>query len=187
MVEAIHIHEDDWGMRNLYPLAAADEASNALSAARAASERNRDPSGFGWTDLHVFEAPSVTYADRGLRLGDAAAALEALMPRVRLFNATVGAAFEPGPQDPYGSYETEAWCFALDEDCFVKLEPQDDLVEGIWFELRTDEATALATLRTAFERLNALEPSYIVDYWRDVAGPVETEFLDCYFAVDPAA
>ncbi len=176
MTKAIYIHEDEWGMRNLYPLAAADEAAAELEASRAAAERNRDPSGFGWTDLHVFKAPSLTYADRGLRLGDAAAALEALMPRVKSFNTT--------PLDIYSARESEAWCFALDEACFVKLEPRDDLVEDIWFELRTDKAKALATMRTAFERLNALEPSYIVDYWRDIAGPVEPEFLDRYFAVD---
>jgi hypothetical protein len=34
--------------------------------------------------------------------------------------------------------------------------------------------------------LNALEASYVVDYWRDVAGPVEPEFLHRYFALDEA-
>jgi hypothetical protein len=185
MVESIHIHEDDWGMRNLYPLAAAEEAGADLRASRAAAERNRDPSGFGWTDIHLIGAPSITYADRGLRLIDAARALEALMPRVRLFNATVGAAFGSADRDPLGSYETEAWCFAFDEYCFLKLEPRDDLVERIWFELG-HQAAGRAALRAAFERLNALEPSYLVDYWRDVAGPVEPEFLDRYFAPDSA-
>lgn len=187
MVEAIHIHEDDWGMRNLYPLAAAAEAAAELEVAKAAGARNRDPSGFGWTDMHVIESPSISYADRGLLLSDAAAALEALMPRVRLFNATIGAAFEPGRRDPYGSYETEAWCFALNERCFIKLEPKDDLVENIWFELRTGEAEARAILRAAIERVNALEPSYIVDYWLDLAGPAEAAFLDRYFAADASS
>lgn len=186
MVEAIHIHEDDWGMRNLYPLAAADEAAAELRASQAA-ERNRAPSGFGWTDIHIIEAPSITYADRGLRLGDAAAALETLMPRVRLFNATIGAAFGSAERDPLGSYETEAWCFALDEDCFVKLEPRGELVESIWFDFRAYEARARATLRAAIELVNALEPSYIVDYWLSIAGPAEADFLDRYFAADASS
>lgn len=97
MVEAIHIHEDEWAMRNLYPLAAAGEAEAALAAAKAAAERNRSPSGFGWTDLHMIDAPSITYVDRGLRLSDAASALEALMPRVRLFVPDLSAPAKPTP------------------------------------------------------------------------------------------
>lgn len=174
MVESIHIHEDDWGMRNLYPLAAAGEAIAELRAAQAAGERNRDPSGSGFSDLHVFKAPSITYADRGLRVGDAAAALETVMPRVRRFIAG------HGEGDPFGSFETEAWCFARDEDCFVKLEPRGDLVESIWFELRGDEAMGLAALRAAVEAVNALEPSFIVDYRLHLAGPAEAPFLDRY-------
>ena len=59
----IHIHEDNWGMRNLYPLAAQSEALADLQEATAAGEKNRDPSGFGWTDVHVIKPPSTTYVD----------------------------------------------------------------------------------------------------------------------------
>lgn len=186
MVETIHIHEDDWGMRNLYPLAAAAEAAAELEKAQAAGERNRAPDGLGWTQMHFIEAPSITYVDRGLRLGDAAAALEAVMPRVRGFNATIMAGFEPGKRDPYGSYETEAWCFGISPACFIKLEPTGELVRDIWFEIPGEDEAAAATIREAIERVNALEPSYIVDYWLDMAGPADDEFLDNYFAVSKA-
>lgn len=66
----------------------------------------------------------------------------------------------------------------------MTLEPVEDLVKDIWFELRTEETQARETLRTAFERLNELEPSYLVDYRDHVAGPVDAEFLDFYFDVE---
>lgn len=52
MAEVIHIHEDDWGMRNLYPLAVRREAEADVADAAAAAEKNRDPSGFGYTDIY---------------------------------------------------------------------------------------------------------------------------------------
>ncbi len=58
MVDVIHIHEDDWGMRNLYPLSARAEAEKDLAEAAAAAERNLLPSGFGYTDIYMATSPS---------------------------------------------------------------------------------------------------------------------------------
>jgi hypothetical protein len=43
----IHIHEDNWGMRNLYPLVTQAEVSADLAAAITSGQQNRVPSGHG--------------------------------------------------------------------------------------------------------------------------------------------
>jgi hypothetical protein len=73
----IHIHEDDWALRNLYPLATEEEVEREFDAADEAAERNAAPGG-GFTNMHVIEAPSITYLQTGLALADAAAALQAV-------------------------------------------------------------------------------------------------------------
>lgn len=180
---AIHIHEDDWGMRNLYPLAAQSEALADLRDAIAASEKNRDPSGFGWTDMHVIKPPSMTYVDAGLLLSDAAAALQGIIPRVRRFYAGTFSSIGSTQRDPFGSYEEDAWCFGFNQRCYLKLDPKGDHVERIWFNLgRVDPAQA-AALRRAIEAIDRLVPSIIADYFLDVAVPAgSSEQLDRYFA-----
>ena len=42
---AIHIHEDDWGMRNLYPVEASLHAADDIAKSADAGERNRAPDG----------------------------------------------------------------------------------------------------------------------------------------------
>jgi hypothetical protein len=176
----IHIHEDNWGMRNLYPLAAQSEALADLQEATAAGEKNRDPSGFGWTDVHVIKPPSTTYVDAGLLLSNAIAALDGIMPRVRRFQAgTFGST-----GNPFGSYEEDAWCFGFHEGCYLKLEPAGDHVERIWFDLsRRARPEQTAALRRAIEAINRLAPSIVADYFLDVAVSVGyTNQLDRYFA-----
>ncbi len=111
MVDAIHIHADDWGMRNLYPLAVRAEAEADIEEAAAAAERNRDPSGVGYTAMHAIKPPSRDYADSGLTLTEAEHVLAPILPRVRRFNATILSAFDSADRDPLGSYEEDAWCF----------------------------------------------------------------------------
>ena len=94
----IHIHEDDWAMRNLYPLDALPEASADVAQAREAGERNRAPDGAGWTDIHVIRPPSKDYSVMNLLVADATAALDGLMPRVRRFIATASVGFDPGAE-----------------------------------------------------------------------------------------
>lgn len=179
----IHIHEDDCAMRNLYPLETLAELSADVEQAREAGERNRAPDGAGWTDVHVIKPPSKDYAGMGLRVENAAAALEGLMPRVRRFTATASAGFDPGVQDPYGTYELDAHCYGFDEECFLKLDTGGDCVKTIWFECRTSDDMRRGALRRAIEAIDALVPSAIADYWNDMAGAVrDAQFLDKYFA-----
>lgn len=184
MVDVIHVHEDDWGMRNLYPLAARAEAERDIAEAAAASERNRDPSGFGWTAMYIAQPPSMDYADAGLTLAVAEAALAPILPRVGQFNATIFSAMRSsGPRDPYGVYEEDSWCFGLGPHCYLKLDPKGDLVGGIWFDFASDDPADEARLRRAIQAINALVPSIIADYFLDETGPISAPgFLDAYFA-----
>lgn len=183
MVDIIHIHEDDWGMRNLYPLAARVEAEKDMVDAIAAAQRNRDPSGFGYTGIYITKPPNADYTDTGLRICDIEQVLTPILPRVRRFNATVGSAMESAKRDPYGSYDDDAWCFGLGNHCYLKFEVEGPLVSEIWFDLNTDDAQAVYRLRNAVEAIEALAPSIITDYFLEFAGVVsEAGVLDSYLA-----
>ncbi len=181
----IHIHEDNWGMRNLYPATAEDEARDDMARASEAGERNRAPDGQGWTDIHVIQAPTSDFTHVGLQLAPVVAVLEPLMPRVRRFYATIGSAMaKDAKRDPLGTYQENAVCFGFGASCFVKVEPKDSLVAGIWFEAPSGEPARLAALRAALLAIDALAPSIVADYWLDVTGRVgDAAFLDRYFAV----
>lgn len=180
-VAKIHIHEDEWGMRCLRPLAAAAEVAADLRAAEAASGANRAPDGVGWTDVHVIAAPAHDYAAAGLTFAQADAALTPIMPRVRRFVATASAGFDEGAQDPMGSYEDDAYCYGVDASCFVKLDGDEPLVQQIWYGADTEDPACLDRLRRAIIAVDRLVPSVIADYWLDCAGSVaDGEFLDRY-------
>ncbi|HEX6681412.1 MAG TPA: hypothetical protein VF062_01355 [Candidatus Limnocylindrales bacterium] len=181
---AIHIHEDDWGMRRLHPLAAAVEVREELGAAQAASIANRAPDGAGWTGLHVIQPPEHDYAEAGLSFAQAGAVLAPILPRVRRFAATAMAGFGDGSHDPYGTYEEDAHCYGVDETCFIKLDGQDSLVHQIWFQAETHDAARLQELRRAIVALDQLVPSLIADYWLDCTGVIADDaFLDRYLSV----
>ncbi len=180
---AIHIHEDDWGMRNLYPLASQSEVLADVADAIAAGEKNHDPSGYGWRDVHVIKPPSMTYVDAGLLLSHAAAALQEIMPRVRRFYAGTFASIGSAKRYPFGSYEENAWCFGFDQGCYLKLEPESDHVERIWFNLGRAQPEHAAALRRAIEAIDRLVPSLIADYFLDVVVPAgDAGQLNRYFA-----
>ncbi len=180
---AIHIHEDDCGLRLLHPAAAWPDVTSDVSAARRSGVENRAPDGVGWTAMHVIGEPRVTWKDMRLALTDVTPALERHFPRVRSFTATAMAGFEPGVRDPYGSYETDAWCFGNDASCFIKIDAEADRVARIWFECKTEDAKARASLRAAIEEIDRIAPALIADYWLDAAGLVsDAEFLTSYFA-----
>jgi hypothetical protein len=182
MGNSIHIHEDDWGMRNLYPLEALPEASIDVQQAAEAGQRNRAPDGAGWTDVHLIKPPTTSYAAVGLRVDPAAAAVEACMPRVRQFAATASAGFDPNSHDPWGAYEKDAHCYGFNASCFIKLDTKADLVTSIWFECTTEDAAHIAALRAAMLAIDTLVPSVIVDYWNDMTGAVQdSAFLERYF------
>jgi hypothetical protein len=169
-------------MRSLYPAAALAHASRDVTHAMEAGERNREPGGMGWTDVYVIQDPTTSYLDVQLPLAQASRALAGLMPCVRKFYATASAGFDPGHRDPDGSYEEDAHCYGLHRRCFIKLEPEGELIKRIWFEANTDDAHELATLRAAILAIEGLARSAIADYRLDVAGAVaDAEFLDRYF------
>lgn len=176
----IHIHEDDWGLRVLYPAAAWDQARVDVSRAAQAGIENRAADGVGWTDVYTIGTPEIDFTHVALPLWRAADALEALFPRVYAFTATAGAGFSA--HDPLGSYEQDAYAFG-DAACFVKLEPAGKLVKQIWFDAHGADQSQLAALKRAFIALNAFAPALIADYRLDAAGLIgDAEFLDAYFA-----
>jgi len=136
----------------------------------------------------VIKPPSKTYVDAGLLLSDAAAALQGIMPRVRRFYAGTFASIGRERRDPFGSYEEDAWCFGFDEGCYLKLEPNGDHVERIWFNLGHAPPEHAAALRRAIEAIERLAASIVVDYFLDAAVPVgDAGQLDRYFAVFSSA
>lgn len=183
MVDVIHVHEDDWGMRNLYPLIARTEVEGDIRDAAEAAERNRDPSGFGWTNVYVTKPPSQNYADVGLKLTEAESVLSPILPRVRRFNATISSAIGSAERDPYGSYDDDAWSFGLGAHCYLKLDAKGELVSNIWFDVNTDDPDAVARLRKAIEAIDKCVSSVIADYYLDFSGAVsQPGVLDNYFA-----
>ena len=178
----ISIHEDDWAMRNLHPLGAREEVVADLDEAIAASERNRVADGI-WSDMHVIKSPGFTYVTARLQLSAAAAALAPLMPRVTTFHAGLSWPVDGKLSDPFSSHEEDAWCYGYDEDCFIKLEASEQLVEGIWFEHRTRDPQRADALRRSIEAIDSLVPSLLVDHWMGVEGACgDSSFLDDYFA-----
>ncbi|MFE3728585.1 hypothetical protein [Nocardia sp. NPDC059154] len=180
-VTKIHIHEDEWGMRCLHPLAAATEVAADLRASEVASGANRAPDGIGWTDVHEIAAPEHDYAEAGLTFAQVDAVLAPIMPRVRRFVATASAGFDESRRDPMGIYEDDAYCYGVDASCFIKLNGDEPLVESIWFRADTKDPARLELLRRAIIAVDLIAPSVIADYWLDCTGPVaDGEFLHRY-------
>jgi hypothetical protein len=178
----IHIHEDSWGMRSLYPAAASADVLDDLRQAAAAGIANRDPSGVGFTDIYVIQPPKLKFADIGLPLTTIKVALAGIMPVVSEFNATIGGAIGRAERDPYGSYDAEPHCFGYGPDCFIKIEATNDFVSEIWFEAQSSDPARLGALRTALLAVNSVTPVVIADYCIDAGGHVgDAAFLDAYF------
>ena len=178
---AIHIHEDDWGMRNLYPVGAFFKARTDVERAADAADANRAPDGVGFTDIHVISSPSIDYSDVGLELTAVADALGIILPRVKKFTATATAGFDPNVRDPWGSYEDDAYCYGFDQTCFIKIDPADGLVKQIWFECREAVPAKLSAFSRAIQTIDAIAESVIADYWLDRVGRVrDSTFLNTY-------
>ena len=170
-------------MRSIHPVAAWPEATGDLSRAIDAGRRNAAPDGLGWTDVHLIEAPSIDFTATALRLDALTPALAGVMPRVMSFTATATSGFNRSRCDPYGSYETSAWCYGYDATCFIKMEPSGDLVRAIWFEARTADPARLESLSRAFILVDELAEAMIVDHWLEAAGRIrDGVFMQRYLA-----
>jgi hypothetical protein len=182
MVDLIHIHEDGWAMRNLYPMTVCAEVEKDIADGVEAEKRNRHPSGFGYIDMYAVKPPSQDYADHGLTLEAVEAVLTPIFPRVRRFNAGIWSTIDSAERDPLGSYDSDAWCFGIGPECFVKIETKGDLAAGIWFDLDPDDPEAVMLIRKAITAIDKLVPSMIADYYNYFAGPAsEADQLNTYF------
>lgn len=179
----IHVHEDDWGMRNIYPMAVQSEVAADLGKAAATAAASKSPHGIGWTELHMIQEPSTDYLAAGLELAAVAAAVAPFLPRVRRFYATVFSAMRSADRDPWGSYEDDAWCFGFGPHCYIKVDEEGELVKAIWFDISSNAPADVAALRSAMIAINALVPSFIADYFMEAQIPIDnTDMLDLYFA-----
>ncbi|UGT54228.1 hypothetical protein [Nocardia asteroides] len=125
--------------------------------------------------------PAHDYAAEGLTFERVDAVLAPILPRVRQFAATASAGFDEDVRDPWGSYEDDAYCYAADASCFIKLDGEPPLIQRIWFQAETEDPARLDQLRRAIIAIDGLVPSVIVDYWLDCTGSVaDAEFLDRY-------
>jgi hypothetical protein len=183
----IHIHEDDWGLRNLRPMQAWREAAADLAEAEAASLVHRVPGDFGFSDVHVIaDASVVGYGALGVSLDALRSALAAHLPRVAQFNATASCGFVEGAHDVMGFYQSDPDCYGLSNDCFVKIDSLDGVVTGLWFERPSDEA-GLARLRAALIAVDRVWPSFVADYVEGAQGAVsDAAFLDDYLRAEGA-
>lgn len=177
----LHIHEDDWGLRQLFPVEALADALADMAASRAKAAASRDPSGFGWATAHQIADACVGYDDLGVSAKSFADAFAALEPRVPRFYATATAGFDRATRDPYGSYEEDALCFG-DRDCFIKVDTKNGLATAVWYDMSSTSG-AVARLRRLLIAAQSVRPSVLVDYPADMAGPIgDPDFMDAYFA-----
>lgn len=172
----VSIDEDDEGMRNLYPAALKDEVYAQMDEAVAASERNRSASGLGWDAMHEIQSPSKKYSDFGLKVTDCAKVLGSVFPRIAEF--TVGGT----PSNPFYRHETDAHCYGLGNELYIKLEISAEIVDFIWFDICTSDEQKLALLKKAIFALNEVIPSVVADYWLHADGLIsDDEFMKLYF------
>lgn len=182
----IHIHEDDWGMRNVYPLAALVQVTAEVETARRKGEENFD--GHGWTEVHAVEEPTTSFETVDVLVDEIAVALTPIMPRVRRFYATIGSymreAADVTDRDPYGSYNDDAVCFGFGSWCFIKVDTREHYVRSIWFQANTYDRVELDALAAGLAAINAIVPCAVADYWIDEAGSLaDKAFTDRYYAL----
>ncbi|MFW2541551.1 hypothetical protein ACN2XU_02835 [Primorskyibacter sp. 2E107] len=170
----IQIHEDDVGMRVLYPAAAAPAVLNDLAQAQAEAEANRLPSGF-WSDVHSIKEPEESFRNSGLTLKDASRAL-CLLPRIRTFSSGYGG-------DLSLASAPDAQCYGFGAHLYIKLEVTEGALDAIWFDVTRTTKDERCALRAGLERLDAATPLVLADYWMNMGGLVrDTAFMDRYFA-----
>lgn len=176
----IHIHEDDWGMRNLYPVAALKHVADDMGVA---DEHLTSMGGLEKllvSEMHVIAEPPSSFKDFAIPIETMVTLLQPILPRVRYFYATASAGFEVF--DSLGSYETAAWSFGYSQNCYIKIDVTDDIVSSIWFGFDTEVPEEIAALLAAFQAINTLIPCCIADYFcNEVFALSDAARLDAYF------
>lgn len=171
----VRIHEDDEGMRCVYPLAALDEVHTEIDKARRAEQANRAPGGVGWTDMHMIEAPKHGYGVMKLMVSDVAAAVAAHLPKITQFEVGFS------PSNPFYRAEGPGTCFGFGNALFLKLEGREGRLEAIWFDVVGPEDNQKAPFVDALRAIDAVAPSIIADWRLLGAGPISNpDFLSSY-------
>lgn len=181
-VDLIHIHEDDWGQRHLYPEIAWADVEAEGRALDAHADKYADPNGYGFSEIYAIKGPTKSYKDVGLKLEPLATELGKLFPRVKNFNATISGSIGKAEKDPFGSYETDAWCFGVDWDCFIKLETDGQLISDIWYAYGNEDQELIKKLIEAIRLVHQHSPSVVSDYAAHGFGKLsDAEFAEDYF------
>jgi len=184
-VAEVHIHEDDEGLRVIYPATELKAAQLDLSEAEDAAEQNLAPNGVGWTDVHVIEAPSVSLTTLAMPLFQIETLVTPHLPRIGRYIATAFGGFDRSERDPYGVYLDDPWCFGFDSSCFLLVTGEGKIASDIWFVKETSNETHLAALNTAFLALSNAWPLCLADYVEDQCGLLsDQDFLDQYFTAE---
>ena len=171
----VHIHEDDEGMRNVYPASAISDVMDDIAAAKLNSVESRAPNGVGWTNLHLIQKPEKSFLEIGMEWQCVAKAIGEFLPRIKEFE--VGFHTE----NPLHYKDLDPTCYGFGQSLYVKLETDGDYLKAIWFDTRSNVEEELFALRRALEAINEIHPSIIADYWLDTAGLIgDQAFLDSY-------
>lgn len=171
----VHIHEDDEGMRNVYPAHAINEVMDDIAAAKVHSVENLAPNGVFWTSVYGIKKPEKSFLEIGLDWQSFANALGKILPKVEEFEMGFGANnfFRYKDHDPI--------CFGFGQSMYIKLETDGDYLEAIWFDTRSNVEEELSALRRALEAIDEIHPLMIADYWLDTGGLIgDQAFIDAY-------
>ncbi|WP_208352998.1 hypothetical protein [Pseudaestuariivita rosea] len=172
----VRIHEDDEGMRNLYPASAFKEAKDDMAASQENAQKNLSPDGMSWTELHIIKEPENSFRALNVSLEQIANAIQHELPRVEEFE--VG--YDPG--NPLYHFAKDPYCYGFGNRLYVRLEVEGDALQAIWYDCASDDVEELAALRRTFERINKIHPIMIADYWLQLDGLIgDQKFLDKYF------
>jgi len=171
----VHIHEDDEGMRNVYPAGNAKAVEDDIKAAAKSARDNQSEDGIGWTDIHVIQTPEHSFRDVGLTMRPVAEAVAAHLPRIKEFEVGFG------DGNPFRYKDEEAFCFGFAPHLYLKLDVDGDQLTAIWFDVQSDNEDELARLRQALQAIDALHLSMIADYWFNTYGLIsDPSFMDRY-------
>ncbi|WP_347311506.1 hypothetical protein [Defluviimonas sp. SAOS-178_SWC] len=174
----VHIHEDDVGIRNLYPASALREISDDLSVVQASFEKNRSPDGLGWSEIHIVQEPENSFLSLNPKLADIVSVIELELPRIDEFEVGFGS------DNPLHHFERDALCYGFGRHLYLKLDADGDDLRAIWYEARSRDPEELLALRRAIEAVDGVQPLMLADYWLNLGGLVrDSEFLDRYFGV----